>query len=260
MSAKPEAMTWKCSKCQDRGQQFESDVVMSDEYGIMPGFCACDTGAAKRDEWMASDLAKEKRDEIRREKRDWAFRFCRIGKRFEGATIKNLKSPLLELATEYVDRWEDLKSKGKGLYFWGNVGSGKTYTAVAIAHEIMERHLAETMYFSFTDLMGRVREKIGEEEGDKERLLERAKKCELLVIDDLGLEKATEWVAEQLYMIVNARYEAMLPMIVTSNQSPEDLAAMHNPQIASRLLEMSRTVRFSGGDRRVADRTLFPAA
>lgn len=229
----------------------------SSEWGFVPGFCRkCPIGAEFRKQWNESDKAKEQRDEIKRQKRDRAFRLCRIGRRFEESDISTLKDQLATLANNYVDNWQQMKRRGKGLYFWGNVGSGKTYTAVAIAKAIMEREIAETMYFSFTDLMSRVRSSYHDDD-NTEDLLERVRTCELLVIDDLGLEKATEWVAEQLYLIVNSRYEAMLPMIITSNQSPEDLAAMHNAQISSRILEMCQTVKFSGADRRTADRTLF---
>ena len=248
----------KCTSCTDHGMEIGHSGHYSSEWGFVPGFCQkCDLGRAKRKQWELSAQAIQQRDDIRKEKRDRTFRFCRIGRRFEESDISTLKDKLAALANDYVDNWPTMQKKGKGLYFWGNVGSGKTYTAVAIAKAIMDRYITETMYFSFTDLMGRVRSSYHDDD-KTEDLLERARTCELLVIDDLGLEKATEWVVEQLYLIVNSRYEAMLPMIITSNQSPEDLGDMHNAQISSRILEMCQTIKFSGADRRTADRTLFP--
>lgn len=257
MSVETEAQMSKCSNCRGSGMQTYSASTYSEYFGFVPPFCTCELGKEKRSEWESSEIAAMQREKLLKEKRDRTFRLCRIGRRFEESDISNLKDQLAVLANGYVDSWPEMKRKGRGLYFWGNVGSGKTYTAVAIAKAVMDQHITETMYFSFTDLMARVRSSYHDDDNN-ENLLYRACTCELLVIDDLGLEKATEWVAEQLYVIVNSRYEAMLPMIITSNQSPEDLAAMHNAQISSRILEMCQTVKFSGADRRTADRTLFP--
>ncbi len=88
-------------------------------------------------------------------------------------------------------------------------------------------------------------------------LFEDMKKVELLVIDDIGVEKVSDWLAEQIYLVVNHRYENRLPMIVTSNQSLEDLAKMHRPQICSRLQEMCKVVQFKGADRRKDLRPTF---
>jgi DNA replication protein DnaC len=88
-------------------------------------------------------------------------------------------------------------------------------------------------------------------------LFEDMKKVELLVIDDIGVEKVSDWLAEQIYLVVNHRYENRLPMIVTSNQSLEDLARTHRPQICSRLQEMCRVVKFTGTDRRKDLRPTF---
>lgn len=76
------------------------------------------------------------------------------------------------------------------------------------------------------------------------------KKVELLVIDDIGVESVSEWLAEQMFLVINQRYENRLPVIVTSNQSLEDLARTHRQQICSRLQEMCRVVQFNGADRR----------
>lgn len=55
--------------------------------------------------------------------------------------------------------------------------------------------------------------------GDDSDLFEDMKKAEVLVIDDIGVEKVTEWLSEQLFLVINYRYENNLPMLVTSNQS-----------------------------------------
>ncbi len=73
----------------------------------------------------------------------------------------------------------------------------------------------------------------------------------LLILDDLGAEKPTEWVRERMYEIVNQRYEWMRPIIVTSNLSPAQLAKQVGQRVASRLMEMCEVVELDGRDRRL---------
>ena len=188
---------------------------------------------------------------LRKDKIERALKRCNIAKRFADIGIKDLDSDKVEkMAKTYFNAWEKRSAKGLGLYFWGGVGSGKTFTALAIANDIRREKQVEMLFFNFAEMMYRIRKGYDAESRFDPNLLEAIKRCELLVIDDIGLEKVTDWITEQLYMVINYRYEQMLPTIVTSNQSPEDLGKLHNHQIASRLTEMSTVVKFTGKDRR----------
>jgi DNA replication protein DnaC len=76
------------------------------------------------------------------------------------------------------------------------------------------------------------------------------KKAKLLFIDDLGIEKTSDRYLENLYLIINYRYENKLPTIITSNMSLEDLEKHLTPQITSRIKSMCKIIQFTGKDRR----------
>lgn len=163
---------------------------------------------------------------------------------------------------------------GGGLYIWGNTpGTGKTHTACAVALSFMRSgrplravgsgqvvaYSRPTVRFvSMVDAGRTVRDTFGTRRSPAEyrRMLER---CDLLVLDDVGAEAPTAWAQEFLYDLVGARYNAMLPIVVTSNYSRPQLAeriaygtdrttAM---RIVSRLAEVTVPVEMAGPDRRV---------
>lgn len=187
------------------------------------------------------------RDEILR--RLGAF----IPPRFKGA---------IEMPPE-VAAWVDLGTEAQGLYLTGQVGTGKTHTAwFAVGHWCLSTGIAPrtprnqgvegwstagpTVIFTrMTDLLDDLRP------GDFAR--QRVRDCQnasLLVIDDIGAEKASEWTAERLYTIVDHRYANCLPLMVTSNLPPSKLTEQTGERTASRLAEMCQVVAMTGTDRR----------
>lgn len=110
---------------------------------------------------------------------------------------------------------------GAGLYIHGGVGAGKTHAASAMA-----RLFAEAGYdVAFTTAKGMLeRVKATFDEGDTEAAVARYAKCDVLVLDDLGKEDATEWSVGTVFSVLDARYEDMRPTIVTSNYAPGALA------------------------------------
>lgn len=218
--------------------------------GFRTKYCDCPHGNEAKLAWDRDQAETERIQGLKR-KCDDALRRCNIAKRFAEISVDDIDSPKVQMiARAYYDEWPERQEKGQGLYFWGGVGSGKTFTALAVANDLRRNRYAEMMYFNFAEMMYRIRQSFDGAKGFDPRTMENIKRCELLVIDDIGLEKATEWITEQLYLVVNHRYEQLLPTIITSNQSPEDLAKLHNEQIASRFKEMSTVVKFTGKDRR----------
>lgn len=248
-----EEPTTSCSKCEDTGIE-NSSPVYSELHGLIPAFCNCPFGMQRRQEWYESDEGIAARREHAELRMKQLHNRAYLPGRFENASIAMLPGTFRNVAEEYVAKWPEALSLGKGFFLWGSVGAGKTYAAVAIAREIMLQHLAEVSFFGFTQLMNEVREGFDSEEDDGTKMLRRARTCSLLVIDDLSMTRPTEWAIEQLYGIVNTRYEAKLPMIVTSNLGIEDTGKIYNPQTASRLLETCRLVQFAGEDRRSTNR------
>ena len=144
---------------------------------------------------------------------------------------------------------------GAGLYIHGGVGAGKTHSASAMA-----RLFAEAGYdVAFTTAKGMLeRVKATFDEGGTEAAVARYAKCDVLVLDDLGKEDATEWSVGTVFSVLDASYEDMRPTIVTSNYAPGALAdrlarrgeRVTAEAIASRISQTCRPVYLGGRDRR----------
>lgn len=249
---KTEPQTWSCRECKDTGV-LDSRSVWSEIYGTIHDFCQCEKGRAERKAFLDLPEQKEKFKKWKMEKVEKMLKKSGVAERFKSKRLSDLQDNpgLLKMCNAYVDGWEKVKSEGWGLYLWGNVGAGKTHTATAIANELIERHFVTVMFVSVADVAARVKKTFDSTQKDQdESLFEDMKKAELLVLDDLGMEKPTDWLKEQLFLVINERYEKQMPIVVTSNQSLEDLAKAHFPQVASRLVEMCKAVKFTGEDRR----------
>jgi DNA replication protein DnaC len=159
-----------------------------------------------------------------------------------------------------VAQWAKAGMEAQGLYLTGQVGTGKTHTAWTavgtwcIEAGITPHHGGETytgmygpsvIFTRMTDLLDDLRP------GDDARQRVRdCQKAKLLIIDDLGAEKASEWTQERLYSVIDHRYANCLPLIVTSNLPPKNLSPQTGERAASRLAEMCTIVLMTGADRR----------
>jgi DNA replication protein DnaC len=104
--------------------------------------------------------------------------------------------------------------------------------------------------YSLPRLLNEIRDTHGSERSHVE-LLDRLTAVDLLHIDDVGAERTTDWVLEELYSIVNARYEDERSMVITTNLDYDELCEQVSSRTASRLAEMCDQLPVQGGDRRV---------
>ncbi len=118
----------------------------------------------------------------------------------------------------------------------GDCGGGKTHLAAAIANEAIREKLVKTMFMNVPDLLDYLREAFNpKSEVTYDERFEMVRSVPLLVLDDLGTENATTWAREKLYQIVNHRYNAQLPTVITTNQSLD----LVEPRIRSRVSDVS---------------------
>jgi len=109
--------------------------------------------------------------------------------------------------------------KGKGLYITGDIGRGKTHLAVAVLKELVRTNAVHTAMFMYTpEFLNKLRNSYDWDREDRERFFSTACECDLLVLDDFGAERSTEWVREQFTIIINARWSNGLPVLITSNR------------------------------------------
>lgn len=137
---------------------------------------------------------------------------------------------------------------GPSLLILGPTGVGKTHQAFGALRLLATTGIrAKWQAVTAADLYARLRPRHGVDSETEFRLLADA---QLLLVDDLGAAKTSEWVEEVNYRLVNWRYERVLPTLFTSNVPPKELSSSLGERVASRLVEMTDRVVLQGSDRR----------
>ena len=160
---------------------------------------------------------------------------------------------VFEAVRGYIDDLDTMIADGRGLWLEGDVGTGKTTLAMLVSKKAIEAGHSVAIY-SLPRLLARIRRTY---DGDASELsylefFRRLTSVDLLHIDDLGAEKRSDWVLEQLYAIVDERYASNRSMIVTTNMEVGDLEEQIGKRTVSRLAEICDTLPLFGHDRRYA--------
>ena len=209
-------------------------------------YCLCKCEAERRD-----------REEQEFKRRQWDERIARnrrVG--FADSELINCtfakddksNEKISNVALSYVENFKKMREDGKGLLFFGTVGTGKTFIAAAIANALIDKGY-NCLVTNFSRLVNTIQ---GMYAG-KQDYIDSLNKFDLLIIDDLAAERDTEYMNEIIQMIIDNRYRAHLPLIVTTNltsdelKNPEDIKKQRT---YSRLLEMTIPLEVKGSDRR----------
>lgn len=150
----------------------------------------------------------------------------------------------------YVDRFDEIRGRGKGLLLYGSVGTGKTFAACEVANALIDRGIP-CHVTNFARLANTIQ---GMYEG-KQEYIDSLSDYALLVIDDLGAERKSEYMQEMVFNIIDARYRSGLPMIITTNMTIEEIKNPGNVQysrIYDRIIERCFPVLVDGKSRRRA--------
>ncbi len=181
-----------------------------------------------------------------------------LSKRLKRYTLKNFDQSVNRSTQEafgkiwdYILNWEENREAGRGLYLCGGVGVGKTHLAVAVMNELMGKDRVPSLFVTVPELLDNLRGAYNDPGRDLDEWMDAVKNAELLVLDDLGSEKATQWVQERLYVIINHRYREALPTIFTSNVGAKDLFTQLGERTASRIVAMcGEGIKIEGPDHR----------
>jgi DNA replication protein DnaC len=168
-----------------------------------------------------------------------------IPKKFRGVSfdrppVTDLDPNAVQTVRDWIGQLGNNLDQGRGLWLMGDTGTGKTTLAMLVSKEALKQNRTVAIY-SMPSLLTRIRATYGAEAGEESyaEFFERLCDVDLLHIDDLGAEKQTEWVLEQLYSLVNERYEREKSIVVTTNLTEQDqLEQQIGPRTVSRLVEM----------------------
>lgn len=229
-----------CHKCNTK-KQTEVNILGT----IRRPMCMCKCAAAKRaaeeEEYKRREFEK-KVQELRRigfpeaEMRNWTF---------SNDDLSNEK--ITKAAQRYVENFSELRKNGKGLLLYGDTGTGKTYAACEIANALIDKGYP-VLVTNFARILNTLQGTF-----EKQEYIDGFNRYQLLVIDDLGIERDTAYAKEQVFNIIDSRYRSGLPMIITTNLSmekiknPEDI---ENRRIYDRILERCFPIAVSGSSRR----------
>jgi DNA replication protein DnaC len=178
-------------------------------------------------------------------------RFRGVG--FERKPIADMDPTLVRQIRVFVRDIGKNLDQGKGLWMFGDVGTGKTSLAMLVSKAALEAGRSVAIY-SLPRLLADIKETYEDRsERSYMQLFEKLCGVDLLHIDDLGAEKRTDWVLEQLYAIVNERWQEERSIVVTSNLvDVDELRGQIGPRTVSRLHEMCELIPIMGRDHRMA--------
>lgn len=207
--------------------------------------CECEAKAVKLQE--DSEKAENLKEEIERTRKSgfpdpelmqWTF-----------AIDDRANEKASDISLRYCTHFLSMKEKGKGILYLGNCGTGKTFLAACVANELINQGFSVLMT-NFSRLVNII---FGLKEG-KQNYIDSLNNYDLLIIDDLGVERQSEYVAEIVQNIVDSRYRAGLPLVITTNLTPKDFSAessdIAKSRLYSRISEMCLPVVVPGADRR----------
>lgn len=220
--------------------------------------CGCEENQAAVEEWSKL-LNEEKkltegierlREDLRQQEAEARklLEESNLGRRFRDRTFETFKESAFPEAyrtsLDYAEGFEH--NEGKGLLFTGTPGTGKTHLAAAIANHVIAEFGTPVRFGGFIDLLDKVKRSFGKDEDVVKELSE----VPLLVMDDLGKERQTEWSNAILYQVINRRYENYLPVIITTNEDMGTLERNIGEATLSRLIETCKGVKMEGKDHR----------
>lgn len=231
---------WYCGKCHTKKQ---TEVVLP--WGIKRPMCLCKCETERVEREDKERKRREFMDAIERNRRA-GFADYELSKwNFEN---DDGEAPQITAAMKrYVENFSTLERQGKGLLLYGSCGTGKTYAACEVANALIDKGYP-VLVTNFARLLNDLQSTF-----ERQEYINRLNYYRLLVIDDLGVERNTEYAKEQVYNIIDGRYRAGLPMIITTNLSFEKISKpddMENMRIYDRILERCYPIKVDGSSRR----------
>lgn len=230
-----------CGKCNTKKQR-----VLVTPWGQSIVYCLCKCEIAERNKELEEERKKEE------------FRYIENLKiaglrdrNITNFTFENAKNnTYIEKAKRYCNNWETIYKNNNGLLLWGDVGTGKTFVASCIANYLLQKKVTVMM----TSLIKITNDLQGFNIANKNEYMDNLNKFKLLILDDLGAERQSDYALEQVFNVIDSRYKNEQPVIITTNLT---LTELKNPtdqkykRIYDRILEMCVPLKFEGTSQRL---------
>jgi DNA replication protein DnaC len=226
-----------CANC---GEAKETRVTIFGKEHIMPSVCKC---------------RREKDEELKRQAKI-TEKMCLVeGNRrrcfgntkmhlFDFSADDRKNAAASDACRKYTDNWETNKKEGEGLLLYGDVGTGKTFLAACIANAVIDKG-ERVLMTSFAEIMQKLR--------TDPDLIDDLMNYPLLILDDLGTERTTEYGIEQVYMVIDMRNKAGNPIIITTNIPIDNIKnpiELRYKRIYDRILDTCHPIKVDGKSRR----------
>lgn len=233
-----------CGKCHTNK---EKKIQLAGECVTVRCICKCESEERER-----IQKQKDYEEEMRRIERLKVASL--MDAKLKSATLKTFtqkedNQKLYTIVKNYVDNFETFYKSNRGLLFWGTVGTGKSYAAACIANELLNRKIPVVMT-SFVKVLQVIQDNTENETGFVNRLCA----ARLLIIDDLGTERNTDYALEKVYNVIDSRYRTGKPLILTTNLNLQDMQMTQDiryQRIYDRIFEMCHPVMVNGTSWRI---------
>lgn len=228
-----------CGKCHTNK---EKKIQLAGEYVTVRCICKCESEERER-----IQKQKDYEEEMRRIERLKVASL--MDAKLKSATLKTFtqkedNQKLYTIVKNYVDNFETFYKSNRGLLFWGTVGTGKSYAAACIANELLNRKTPVVMT-SFVKVL----QVIQDNTENETEFVNRLCAARLLIIDDLGTERNTDYALEKVYNVIDSRYRTGKPLILTTNLNLQDMQMTQDiryQRIYDRIFEMCHPVMVNG--------------
>lgn len=230
-----------CGKCHTRKQRELTWIDKS--IRKVPVMCKC-----------MKEAANAEAERFRKEEEMHNLRRARISSmmddNFRTATFGNYKTNSMneknyKVAMNYCQEFRTMYEKNQGLLLYGSVGTGKSFTAACIANYLLNENRSVVM----TSFVRILQELQGFDREKEEAFANKLNTVSLLIVDDLGAERSTDYALEKVYGIIDNRYRAKKPLILTTNltlQQMQENSDIRYERIYDRIFEMCFPIEFDG--------------
>lgn len=230
-----------CNICNER---IETNIEIFGIEKKVRCICKCEQKKFKEQEMKIEQEKKTKliKDLRRSGFHDEKFKRCN----FEASKLDNRA---INVGKRYAKKFEEIKEQGHGILLFGDVGVGKTFVAACIVNSVIDQGYSAIMT-NFSRIINTVQETFDQ----RQKYLDSLNSVDLMVIDDLAVERKTDYVKEMMYQTIDSRYRSGKPLIVTTNLTIDNLVNatdISDKRIYHRILEMCTPLKVEGENLRI---------